>query len=151
MPSTLATPPPSIQLTDVFGKRLTRDQYRGKVTIVNFWATWCKPCLEEIPSLNRLQQQFPDRSRFEILSINYAQSAMVIKDFMKKVRIDFPVLVDESGKQAARWKVLVFPSTFVIGGDGEFHYGVNAGIMWDTPEVIRTLKQLQASTVSTLN
>lgn len=147
MPYTATTTPAEIHLKDVFGKTYNRDNYLGKLTIVNFWASWCVPCLEEIPSLNRLQQLFPDRNNFEILSINYAQSPAVIQQFMKKVHIDFPVLVDESGLQAEIWKVLVFPSTFVIGGDGKFHYGVNAGIMWDTQEVIETLKQLQQQTV----
>jgi len=133
--------PLNIKLQDVYGKDFVKTNYKNKITIVNFWASWCKPCLEEIPSLNRLQATMKNKP-FEIISINYGEKPETIKKFMKQVRIDFPVLIDESGEQAVKWNVYAFPSTFVIGPDGEFHYGVNAGILWDTPEVINTLNSL---------
>ncbi len=133
--------PLNINLKTVFGKQFNKSNYKNKITIINFWATWCKPCLEEIPSLNRLQKIMKDKP-FEIISINYAEKPEKILAFMKKVKIDFPVLIDESGKQAVKWHVYAFPSTFVIAPDGKFHYGVNASIFWDTPEVIKVLNNL---------
>lgn len=79
---------------------------------------------------------------FELISINYAEKAETIREFMKMVNVEFPVLVDEQGLEAAKWKVIVFPSTFIIGADGVIRYGVNAGIEWDAPEVINTIEQL---------
>ncbi|MFV2059899.1 MAG: TlpA disulfide reductase family protein [Gammaproteobacteria bacterium] len=134
-------PPLKINLKDIDGNDFIRSDYKNRITIINFWATWCKPCLEEIPSLNNLQAKMKGKS-FEIISINYAETPETIKKFMKEVKIDFPILIDESGAQAVLWKVYAFPSTFVIAPDGKFHYGVNAGILWDTPEVIKTLKTL---------
>jgi len=133
--------PLPIKLKDAHGKQFNLSDYRGKVTVVNFWASWCPPCVEEIPSLNRLNEQMKDQP-FELISVNYADSPKMIRDFLKKVHVDFPVLVDPDGKTAQRWKVFGFPSTFVIGKDGKIHYGVNAAIHWDTPEVIQTLKEL---------
>ncbi|VAW94814.1 hypothetical protein MNBD_GAMMA22-1648 [hydrothermal vent metagenome] len=133
--------PLNINLKTVFGKQFKRSNYKGKITIVNFWATWCKPCLEEIPSLNRLKKIMKDKP-FEIISINYAEKPEQIKQFMKTTKIDFPVLIDESGDQAVKWHVFAFPSTFVIAPDGKFHYGVNASIFWDSPEVISVLNDL---------
>lgn len=133
--------PLPINLKDAHGKRFNLNDYRGKITVVNFWATWCPPCVAEIPSLNRLREQMKDQP-FELISVNYADSPKKIIDFMKNVNVEFPVLVDPNGKTAQQWKVFGFPSTFVIGKDGTIIYGVNAAIHWDSPEVIQALKAL---------
>ena len=133
--------PPPIDLADAAGRPLSRDDYRGKVTVVNFWATWCGPCVEEIPSLNNLRAQMAGEP-FELISVNYAEGAEQVRKFMGQVKVDFPVLLDEDGTESARWNVLVFPSTFVIGPDGKIVYGVNGAIHWDAPEVGNQLKAL---------
>lgn len=133
--------PQSLDLMDVNGRRFVRDDYKGKVTVVNFWATWCPPCVEEIPSLNRLRQAMQGKP-FELVSIDYAEDKPRIEKFLQRVNVDFPVLLDSDGRVAASWGALVFPSTFVIGPDGMIRYGVNGGIIWDSPEVINTLNGL---------
>lgn len=130
-----------ITLTDANGNAFTVADYRGQVTIINFWASWCRPCVKEIPSLNRLKQAMQGKP-FRLISINFAESAADINDFLKMVDVDFPVLLDLDGRIAGQWKVFAFPSTFVIGPDGQIHFGVNAGIHWDTPEVMQQLQQL---------
>lgn len=137
--------PRPLRLPDADGDVHTLDMndYRGQVTVVNFWATWCPPCVEEIPSLNRLKQAMQDRP-FELISVNYAEGPETIRAFMDKVQVDFPVLIDADGSEAAKWNVLAFPSTFVIGPDGRIRYGVNAAIAWDAPEVIARLAELAA-------
>ncbi|HUX91204.1 MAG TPA: TlpA disulfide reductase family protein [Gallionellaceae bacterium] len=130
-----------IDLQDAHGKRFKLADYRGKITVVNFWATWCPPCVEEIPSLNRLREQMQDQP-FELISINYAESPQKIREFLQRVSVQFPVLIDPNGKVSQQWNVIGFPSTFVIGKDGRIYYGVNAAIHWDTAEVINTLKAL---------
>ena len=133
--------PYSIDLNDASGSRYQKDHFQGQITIVNFWATWCSPCVKEIPSLNRLRDQMRDVP-FELISINFAENADTIRDFMKKVDVEFPVLLDNTGAVAAKWKVLTFPSTFIIGPDGKIRYGVNAAIHWDSADVITALRQL---------
>ncbi len=133
--------PLPINLMTIKGKRLIRKNYRGKVTIVNYWATWCPPCVKEIPSLNHLRKIMKGK-KFELISINYAQNKQQIKQFLDKVNVDFPVLLDEGGRVSSKWNVLVFPSTFVIGPDGKIKYGVNAAIHWDSPEVIKKINDL---------
>jgi len=135
------TVPPSLNLYSVRGERVIHNNYIGKVTIVNFWASWCRPCIEEIPSLNRLREQMKGRP-FELISIDYAEDKSVILKFMQEVDVDFPVLLDSDGKVSAQWKVLVFPSTFVIAPDGKIVYGVKGGIHWDTPEIVELIKAL---------
>lgn len=134
--------PRAIDLQDANGKRYQYSDYRGKVTVVNFWASWCAPCVEEIPSLNRLKAQMQNEP-FELITINYAESAQTIREFMQKVDVQFPVLIDPKGVNAQQWNVIGFPSTFVIGPDGKIHYGVNAAIHWDSEDIIATLKALK--------
>jgi len=136
--------PQPFALRDAEGKLFEVTSFQGRVTLVNFWASWCPPCVEEIPSLNRLKQIMPNKT-FQLISVNYAESPQHIREFMRKVAVDFPVLVDPDGKLSAQWKVVAFPSTFVIGPDGNIHYGANAAIHWDAPEVVQQLRQLAES------
>ena len=130
-----------ISLNDINGHLVTKTDYRGKVTLINFWATWCPPCIEEIPSLNRLQQKMKGHP-FEIISINYAEDTSAIRNFMQNVTIEFPVLLDMNGDVARDLNVISYPSTFVIDSSGKISYGVNAAIEWDSPEQIEKLKSL---------
>jgi thiol-disulfide isomerase/thioredoxin len=133
--------PQSLDLYNVHGKRVVRKDFTGKVTIVNFWATWCGPCVKEIPMLNRLIKAMKGYN-FELLSINFGENKTRIIDFMKKVDVDFPVLLDDKGRISGEWRTIVLPSSYVIGPDGKFAYAVNAAIEWDTPEVVQALKDL---------
>ncbi len=136
--------PMPIELPDIHGQTYSLIDYRGRVTLVNFWASWCPPCVQEIPSLNRLREQMRDQP-FSLISINYAESRLEIEQFMQRVAVHFPVLMDSAGQVAAQWKVFAFPSTFIIDSQGQIAYGVNAGLEWDTPEVVNTLQGLLKS------
>ena len=133
--------PVSLNLSDINGHAFVKTDFGDKVTVVNFWATWCPPCIEEIPSLNRLQRKMADRP-FELISINYAEDRETVANFLKRVDVDFPVLLDTNGEYARQWHVISYPSTFVIDRHGEIRYGVNAAIEWDTPELSARLESL---------
>ena len=133
--------PLNINLQDTNNKSYVRTDYRDKITIVNFWATWCPPCVEEIPSLNRLVKKMEGKN-FELISINYAEDKKTIDEFMKQVEVDYPVLLDKDGKFAKQWNVISYPSTFIIDSKGEIRYGVNSAILWDSPELINVLTPL---------
>lgn len=130
-----------IDLTDTAGNRFRRESYRDRVTLVNFWATWCPPCVEEIPSLNALRETL-QHDDFELISINYAEPAEQIRAFMAEVAVDFPVLLDPAGAFSRRWNVVTFPSSFIIGPQGRIRYGVNAAIDWNDPQVVSTIRSL---------
>ena len=133
--------PRRLALFDMDGRQVVKNDFSGQVTLVNFWATWCPPCIEEIPSLNRLQQKMEGRP-FELISINYAQDQATVAEFLERVEVDFPVLLDHDGAYARRWNVISYPSTFVIDPGGNIRYGVNAAIEWDSPELVRKLDEL---------
>jgi len=130
-----------IDLENAHGERFIRRDFSGRVTLVNFWASWCGPCVDEIPALNRLREHMKDRP-FELISINYAEKPQQIREFLNMVRVDFPVLLDQNGSYSAKWNVLVYPATFIIAMDGNIVYGVNGAIEWDSEEIIGKLEAL---------
>ena len=133
--------PIKLKLKTASGKLFNKSDFKNKVTVINFWATWCPPCIEEIPSLNRLSKKMQGQP-FELISINYAEEREVILDFMKKVNVEFPVLLDKNGEFAKQWNVISYPSTFIINKQGKIVYGVNSAIEWDNPELISKLKSM---------
>ena len=133
--------PVAIKLRNAYGNKVIKTNFKKQVTVINFWATWCPPCVKEIPSLNRLKKKMRGKP-FELISINYAEDQETILNFMKKVNVEFPVLLDPNGSFAKKWNVLTYPSTFVIDTNGNIKYGVNAAIEWDSEEVIEKLKNL---------
>ena len=135
------TTPLPINLKSAKGETVAINDYTGKVTVVNFWASWCPPCVEEIPALNRLRERMQGKA-FELISVNYAESPTQVSEFLSIVDVDFPVLLDEDGSYTAQWNVLVYPSTFIISPEGNIVYGVNGAIEWDSDEVVKDLKAL---------
>ena len=133
--------PHAFTLTDINGNTVVRTDFTGKVTVINFWASWCPPCVAEIPSLNRLNESMLGHP-FELISINYAEDRKTVTDFMRRIKVDFPVLLDHNGVTAHQWQVISYPSTFVIDSQGKFRYGANAAIEWDAPAIIQKLKLL---------
>ena len=135
--------PLPINLKDLNGDDFTRDNFKNRVTLINFWATWCPPCIEEIPSLNRLQKKMAGQP-FEIISINYAEEKDQIDKFIEQVPIDFPVLLDQDGHFAQQWNIISYPSSYIIDTRGNIVYGVNAAIEWDSDELVSKLKALMS-------
>jgi thiol-disulfide isomerase/thioredoxin len=113
------------------------------VTLVNFWVSWCPPCVEEIPSMNRLAAHY-DPSNFGIVSVNFREPPATILDFMERVDVDFPVLIDADGAVARDWRVLAFPSSFLVDRRGRVRWSVNSAIPWDEPAVLALIDQLVA-------
>jgi thiol-disulfide isomerase/thioredoxin len=113
----------------------------GRVTLVNFWATWCPPCVHEIPSMNRLAAAY-DAKQFGIVSINFKEDAEHVLAFLKRVDVDFPVLIDGDGAVSSRWKVFAFPSSFLLDRQGRVRYSVNTAIEWDDPAVKAVIERL---------
>ena len=135
------TQPKPIELHDISGEKVVINNYQGKVRLINFWASWCPPCVEEIPSMNRLKEKMAGKN-FEMISINFAEDEKTIRKFLQEVEVDFPVLLDLKGTISTQWNVISFPSTFVIDKQGKIIYGVNAAIEWDEPEYVEKLEAL---------
>lgn len=138
-------PTPPLALVDIKGTQHRLADYRGKVVLVSFWASWCPPCVREMPSMNRLQKQLGS-DRFRILGVNIGERKADIEAFLKSNKLDFTVLLDPDRKAYDAWKVYVVPSNFIVDGNGEVHLGSVGGIAWDSPEVVQVLEKLVKQT-----
>lgn len=131
-------PAPALELTDIDGKTWTLEGLRGEVVLLNFWATWCPPCVEEIPSLGRLNLRL-DGKPFRVVSVDVGEEAEQVRAFLKRVPADFPVLLDPEGSVTAPWKIRAFPTSFLIDPEGRLHYGYFGGLEWDAEEVVELI------------
>ncbi len=135
------TPAPDYDLPDLAGKQWRLADAESEILLVNFWASWCPPCVEEIPSMNRLAQRY-DPAQFRILSINFREPAEEIRRFQEQIHVAFPVLLDSLGATASAWKVFAFPSSFLLDRERRIRYSVNSAIAWDDPEAIAVIDAL---------
>lgn len=118
---------PDFTLNDLNGRRISLLDYRGKVVFLNFWATWCPPCKEEVPSLNNLLKKYTNRD-FALISISSDNSKSEIAEFVKTHKIKFIVLHDKDGKVSKDYKVFSIPLSFLIDKRGrivERYFGIN--------------------------
>jgi thiol-disulfide isomerase/thioredoxin len=132
---------PSLALRDLQGKEHKLADYRGKVLVLNFWATWCDPCREEMPSMQRLQDKLAGKP-FAILAVDYGEGAPRINEFLKKVPVRFTVLLDRDTSAATAWKVKVLPTTLVLDPAQRIRYSVVGDLEWDSPAVESEIRKL---------
>jgi len=135
----VATPP--LQLTGLDGRKYDLADYKGKVVLVQFWATYCTPCRKEMPSMNKLMQKMGDD--FVILAVNMGEERDAVDQFVREVKPAFPILLDPDGSSIGAWQVFAAPSNFVVGPDGRVRYTLFGGVEWDSDEVVTTLKSLE--------
>ena len=134
-----ATPP--LTLRDLQGKEHSLADYRGKVVLLNFWATWCDPCREEMPAMQRLQDKLAGKP-FAILAVDYGEGAPRISDFLKKIPVRFIVLLDRDTSAATAWKVKVLPTTLVIDPQQKIRYVAVGDVGWDSQAVEEQIRKL---------
>lgn len=136
-------PLPDFTLTDLHGKEHKLSHHKGEVVMVNFWATYCAPCIKEMPSMQRLNNKFKGKP-FQILAINMAEDRASIEAFMKrlKISVEFPILLNTEGDVAEAWRVTAVPTTFVIDRQGNIRYALYGATEWDSDDVIKTVADL---------
>ena len=132
---------PTMELPDTRGVTHNLADYRGKVVLVNFWASWCPPCLEEIPSMQRLDAELSGRP-FKLLAVNVGQRPNRVRGFIKRMKIEFTVLLDESGNAFSEWGASVYPTSFLIGPEGLILYQAVGPLEWDDLEARAILESL---------
>jgi len=133
--------PDDFTLTDIKGVSHSLSQYRGNVLIVNFWASWCPPCVHEMPSMSALKGKFRDDS-LEILAINLGEKSEDINEFLKKHPVNFPILLDPEQKIPKQWNVFAFPTSYLLDKDGVIRFSVAGGVDWASKEITEKVNQL---------
>lgn len=133
---------PDFQLEDIQGKKVSLSGLRGKVVLVNFWATWCPPCRAEMPSMDKLNAAMADED-FVMLAVNVeANGRAAVAEFFKKTPHKFPVLFDEQGVVQELYGVYKFPESFVIRKDGIIDDKVIGAIDWAHPDTVAYFMEL---------
>jgi peroxiredoxin len=138
----VGTPLPAFTLTTVDGTTIDFSQLRGKVLILNFWATWCGPCKEEMPALDRLRRRF-DLRDVAILTITTEHERKNIQQFMKQLDSTLPVLLDEQRDVSLAFMVRGLPTTVFIAKNGTVVGRAVGPREWDGPDAIRFLERLR--------
>ena len=135
-------PLPPLVLPDETDRRVSLDDFRGKVVLVNFWATWCPPCVEEFPSMQELKAAFG--GELEILAVNVGEEPDQVFSFTGLLDddINFPVLYDRELEVADAWGIRGLPTSVVVDPHGRGVYRVIGARQWDAPGVIGKLREL---------
>jgi thiol-disulfide isomerase/thioredoxin len=124
------------------GKTVQLSDYKGKVILLNFWATWCPPCRAEMPTIEKLYQALKNEPNFVFLAVDAHEKPDQVKGFIKKTGYHFPVLLDTTGEADAEYSVQAIPTTYLIDRSGHILGGAAGGREWDRPEVIQAIKDL---------
>lgn len=133
---------PDFSLKDLNGKKVELKQFKGKILFLNFWATWCGPCKEEMPSLEVLHQQFKEKS-FVLLTISVDyEGEKPVQEFINKHRYTFPVLLDPKCETLDLFEIKAIPITFLVDKKGKMIGKAIGPRDWKSPEVVSLLNLL---------
>ena len=131
---------PTLALTGLDGSAWNGQRLRGKVVVLNFWATWCEPCRAEMPSLNALAQRHPQQ--LVVLAVNYQENEPRIRRYLESVEVRLPIVLDLDGAAARAWTRRIFPSTVLIDATGRPRLVVSGEYDWAGPDAARLLEPL---------
>jgi len=141
-PAVEGKPAPDFTLKDLAGNPVQLSTLKGKVVLVNFWATWCPPCREEIPSMAKMNQAMQGKP-FQLLAISIDEGGKgAVSDFFKKSGVTLPALLDTDGSVAKRYATTGVPETFVIDTKGVIMKKVVGAMDWSAPAVLAALEDL---------
>jgi peroxiredoxin len=129
---TPATPAPDFTVPGLTAGPFSLAGFRGRVVLLNFWATWCPPCREEMPSMERLYQRYRERG-FTILALSVDRNVAAIPGFVDGFRLTFPIGLDSDGAVAKAYRMRALPTTIVIDRAGHIVAGAAGARDWDSP------------------
>lgn len=134
---------PALKLKDLDGKVHDLARLKGRVVLINFWATWCPPCRREMPSLERLSQALKGEP-FSVLAVDVGEGVDVIESFASQLDTTptFPVLLDSHSRAMQAWKVAGLPTTFLIDRQGRIVASAIGGREFDHPEIVRAIRDM---------
>lgn len=134
---------PQFSVKDRSGQLHSLNDFRGKVVLVNFWATWCPPCIEEMPSMDSLQKTL-DQEKFSIIAISVDDSWDSVDTFIKSSDLDLNIYSDFEGKVAKLYGTHKVPETYILNKEGIVVRKILGEIDWTSPKVLSYLKELGA-------
>ena len=139
--NTLSGPAPGFSLQSRDGEQISLGALKGDVVMVNFWATWCVPCRQEMPHLQALYERYHDLG-FELLAVNVEDNPEGARQWLEETPVTFPVLFDPNNQVSKLYNVVAMPSTVLVGRDGTMrfiHHGYKPGYEDEYQTQIRAL------------
>jgi peroxiredoxin len=137
---------PDFTLSDRTHRKVSLTDYRGSVVLLNFWATWCGPCVAEMGSLEKLRQQLQGRP-FEILAVSIDEEGWkAIDNFLKKIPVTFPILLDQDFSISDRYGTYRVPETYLIDPQGHIVEKILGGQDWVSPEMMEKIRKILPTT-----
>ncbi|MGF1528761.1 MAG: TlpA disulfide reductase family protein [Candidatus Competibacterales bacterium] len=134
-------PAPPLETTTVEGETFELVAYLGRGVVINFWATWCAPCIEEMPDLDRAAAALaPDD--VVVVGVNVGETPSTIARFLERHPVDFPILLDPEGTIGDRWQLIGMPTTFLVNTQGQVEEVITGIRPWDEPEMLARLRRL---------
>ena len=137
---------PTLTLMDTTGQARNLSEQRGKVMLLNFWATWCEPCRAEMPALQQLATHSADR--LQVWAINYKESTSKVLQFQQQIQWDHPILLDTDGQVAGQWTRRIFHTTVVIDARGRARWIVTGEFDWTSKQAQQILGPLLKQTAA---
>ena len=135
-------PAPDFTVSDPAGKPVALADFRGRYLLLNFWATWCPPCVREMPTIERLAKRFAKRP-FAVLAISLdEEGAKKVRPFVARLGVTFPIGLDPESKVAERYGARDLPATFLIDPQGRVVVAAKGERDWDGPEIVEYLAEL---------
>jgi len=134
-------PVPPFELKALDGTTVDAEALDGKPWVVNFWATWCSPCIEEMPAMNTAWRTL-EPAGLGMLAVNVGESRAAIEAFVERVPIDFPILLGDGARTLPDWGARALPTTLVLDRSGRIVYEAVGPRAWDDAELIRRLAAL---------
>jgi len=136
-------PTPPLATTSLEGHPVDLKDLHGRVVLVNFWATWCEPCKDELPALVKLKERLAGRP-FELVTVNYGEFPDRINQYLARSGIRLPVLMDTQNEISKQWKVGGLPMTFLVDARGRVRYYVFGERAWNEGESVELVEKLLA-------
>ena len=135
------TPTPQLDALDMAGRRVTLADFKGRVLVLNFWASWCEPCRAEMPTLQQLPLVLGE-DRVAVLAVNFKEGPRRIAQFTQAAGVTLPVALDPYGDVARAWGVKVFPTTVLIDPGGRARQRIRGEVDWSSHQALGWIEAL---------
>jgi len=136
-------PAPDFVLKDIHGKPISLAQFKGKPVLLNFWATWCAACKEEMPAMQRMHEASEDNGGFHIIAISIDRFNMEkVNRYVENLNLTFPVLVDPGRETRKAYFIRGLPTSYLIDSEGKLRGFVSGAREWDNPASLELMKSL---------
>ena len=134
--------PPQLNVRTLSGEAVSLADFSGRIVVLNFWATWCAPCLKEIPSLLALKKQLP-KQKFVVLFANYGESKERVENAWTKIGKGAITFIDPETKNTKSWIDIGLPTTVILNQEHQIIYKIVGDIDWSETEVVNTIKNIR--------